>query len=134
MLLLLDRTASGSVQFQKLLRLKLESHAGTSEAVAAAERTFPTTTLGRAIYESGLPHRVAKSLHQHLQSANAASCCATFPLHLLTIVLICAGSPVEIVNWPVWSRLLVQHMPQDVTDVLGAHTELPPLCCGTATV
>ena len=97
----------------------------------ASARAFPPTTLGRAVYDSGLPHAAARRLHGALRGVNGALRAASHPLHLIALLLISTGVAVEVADWQMWARVLKARVPPAAMDVAGA--EPPPhcdhLCC-----
>lgn len=93
-------------------------HVGSPQ-VRISERTFPPTILGRAIFDSGLPHKTAHVLHAHLKEANQRLDCRTAPLQLLWVLLQGTGGVAEIQNWSLWAQLLQRRVPADCLDLAG---------------
>eukprot|EP00892_Ulva_mutabilis_P007224 jgi/Ulvmu1/4874/UM020_0160.1 len=72
-----------------------------------ADLKFPTTALGRAVFESGLPLSHAKSLHAKLQETCILGLCVdVHPLHLLWLLLQAADAPYQIADWSAYIKLV----------------------------
>jgi hypothetical protein len=94
-------------------------NASESEKLKAT-RAYPSTGLGRAIFESGLPHGVAKQLYSSLKELRVSLDCTTSPLQLLWTLLQGLQNRLEIDNWQMWINMVESVLPDAYVAVASA--------------
>jgi len=96
-----------------------------------ADREFPTTGLGRAVFDSGLPLVQAKKLYQLLHDAATGLSCDTHPLHLIWILLQSMENPVQVGNWSAYIKLVQRDgfLPDNIRAFAGVISHVCTVFC-----